>query len=579
MSKRTKKNKPRKMGIRGKIILASAVSLQLLVSIMGIQSFMYFKNEMVKMGVEEARTAAKISAKQIDGDILKDLKPGDESSDEYQQILQQLRTLKEDCNIKYLYTMYSDGNNLYYCVDSDESASQSNIGDEYEESYEDYKDIFNGKPYVQNYICSTEYGDTISAYEPIYDSNHQVVAILGSDYNAEKIVAQSAKWKNTIISTGLVGLVVTIFLLTLTLRAIMRGIRSVNNKLYELVHNEGDLTQTLDIKTGDEMEVMADNVNQLLKYIREIMKNISTNSMHLYDSTKSVLDDINDSGAHIEDVSATMEEMSAAMEETTASLERVNETVINIYARINTISEEAAAGNISTNQIKNKAQQIHSKAKSEQQQATLLAKDIEASVKEKIQRSKSVEEINILTENILQITEQTSLLALNASIEAARAGETGRGFAVVASEIGNLASSSAESAEQIRQVSNMVISAVEDLALDAERMITFMKETAMEGYQKLLDTSDGYANDADEIHKVIEKFANESEEIEIAMDQIKEAVQAVSIAVEENTKGVCNTAELSSNLNKNIENIEEKADTNMNIAQQLENEVNKFKLE
>ena len=579
MSKRTKKNKPRKMGIRGKIILASAVSLQLLVSVIGIQSYTYFKNELVKMGVEEAATAAKISAKQIDGDVLKDLKPGDEASDEYQQILQQLRALKEDCNIKYLYTIYLDGNNLYYGVDSDESAPESNIGDEYEEPYEDYKDVFNGKSYLQSYICSTEYGDTISAYEPIYDSNHQVVAVLGSDYNAEKIVAQSAKGRNVIIITGLVGLAATIIMLTLVLRAIMRGISSVNNKLYELVHSEGDLTQTLNIKTGDEMEVMADNVNQLLKYIREIMKNIATNSINLYDSTKVVLDDINDSGGHIEDVSATMEEMSAAMEETTASLERVNETVVDIYTRINTISEEASAGNISTNQIKKKAQQIHRKAESEQQQATLLAKDIEASVKEKIHRSKSVEEINVLTENILQITEQTSLLALNASIEAARSGETGRGFAVVASEIGNLASSSAESAEQIRQVSNMVISAVEDLAAEAERMITFMKETAMEGYQKLLDTSDGYANDADEIHKVIEKFANESGEIEIAMDQIKEAVQAVSIAVEENTKGVCNTAELSTNLSRNMENIEKKACTNMSIAQQLENEVNKFKLE
>lgn len=96
-----------------------------------------------------------------------------------------------------------------------------------------------------------------------------------------------------------------------------------------------------------------------------------------------------------------------------------------------------------------------------------------------------------MTENILQITEETSLLALNASIEVARAGEVGKGFTVVASE-----------------------------------------------------TSDGYSKDADGIHEIIEKFAQESEQIEEAVDNIKEAIQAVSIAVEENSNGVINTAKM-----------------------------------
>ena len=75
---------------------------------------------------------------------------------------------------------------------------------------------------------------------------------------------------------------------------------------------------------------------------------------------------------------------------------------------------------------------------------------MEQSVKRKIEKSKAVEEINILTDNILSITSQTNLLALNANIEAARAGEAGKGFAVVAGEIGKLAMDSAQAANQIR---------------------------------------------------------------------------------------------------------------------------------
>ena len=137
------------------------------------------------------------------------------------------------------------------------------------------------------------------------------------------------------------------------------------------------------------------------------------------------------------------------------------------------------------------------------------------------------------------------MLSLNASIEAARAGEAGRGFAVVADEIGKLAANSAETAAQIQKVSVEVVSAVNDLAKKAEEMLTFMDETAMAGYTKLLETSGSYRSDVGDMNQMMEHFANESEEIKNSIDQIKEAVSAVSIAVEESAKGVTNVTEMS----------------------------------
>lgn len=202
-----------------------------------------------------------------------------------------------------------------------------------------------------------------------------------------------------------------------------------------------------------------------------------------------------------------------------------------------------------------------------------------AVVNEKIAKSKAVEKISELTENIINITDQTNLLALNASIEAARAGEAGRGFAVVADEIGKLASNSAEAATEIRKVSEDVIAAVNELAKEAEQMLIFMNETAMAGYEKLLETSGSYQSDVNSLNQMMQEFSSESGLLKANMDSIRAAVEAVNIAVEESAKGVTNVTKMSVNLTASVGDIGNEANTNIDIANCLDTEVNKFKLE
>ena len=432
---------------------------------------------------------------------------------------------------------------------------------------------------MQDYIDSTEDGDLITAYVPIRDEGNRVAAVLGSDYDASEIVERLENIRVRMLQIGAAGVLIAIIILNLIVRTITRSLWTVNKKIYELVHNEGDLTQTLHVKTGDEMELMADNVNELLKYIREIMLRISDNSGKLNESTKIVFGNLKNAGGNIMEVSATMEQMSAAMEESTATLNQISESMEAVYTNINYISEQAETGNHYAEKIEEKADKVYRYAEEEQNNAHALVKELADSVNEKIRKSKSVEEINLLTENIISITGQTNLLALNASIEAARAGEAGKGFAVVADEIGKLASNSANTAAQIKQVSTQVISAVEGLALEAEKMLQFMEETAMEGYRKLLGSSQEYREDAQNIHGMMEKFAEDSEQLDQSVNKMKEALQAVSTAVEENAKGIVNVSEVSAQLTESMGDIENRADLNKKIGEQLEKEVGKFKLE
>ncbi len=573
------KQKTRKLSIRTKVLLPTSILILLVCLVMGLNSYQQINNGMVAMGVEEADMASAMAVKVIDGDLLEELAPGSEDTEAYQTVLEAMRDIQKSCGIKFLYTLYTDGSQVYYGVDTDESENQCMIGEPFEVSYEELKTVFEGGDYVQDYIDATDDGYLVSAYKPICNSSGKVVAILGCDYDAQNVIERLNTTLKRVVTIAIICLVGAIFLISLIINGIMRSLRTVDQKIYDLVHNEGDLTQKLDIRSGDEMELIADNVNTLLEYIRRIMLNISANSRTLNGSSKTVVQNLSSAEVNISDVSATMEEMSAAMEETNASLNQVTDAIGQIHDATEKISMRTGEGRDSSVEIMQNANAIYQNAVVNQRDAKNKAALMAESVNDKIEKSKAVEEISELTANIINITDQTNLLALNASIEAARAGEAGRGFAVVADEIGKLATNSAEAAAEIQKVSAAVIEAVNELATEAEAMITFMDETAMGGYEKLLETSESYQNDVDSMNQMMQEFAVESEQLKHNIDSIKEAVEAVNVAVEESTRGVTNVTEMSVDLTASVGDIENEANSNMDIANQLSDEVNKFKLE
>lgn len=572
------RRRTRKLSIKMKILLSTSFMMVCLFLALGISFYKSMESNMIDMGIEQAQVAAKVAVSRVDASVA-DLQPGDEDSENYGRMLLSLREAKSTCNMAYLYTLSTDGNQVFYGIDTDETDAKCAIGDIFEYSYEELRPVFEGSTYVQDYIDSTENGDLITVYIPVLDEENRVAAVLGSDYDASEIVERLNHIRIWMMQIGVIGVLAALVVSHLIIRTITGSLWKVNQKIYELVNSEGDLTQKLQVRTGDEMELMADNVNALLKYIREIMLHISDDSNKLNESTKIVFGNLTSAGENVMEVSSTMEQMSAAMEESTATLSQIGESMGEVYTNINYIAEKAETGNQLTKDIKGKAQKIYDYAEEEQINARTAVQQLADSVNDKIRKSKSVEEINLLTEDIISITGQTNLLALNASIEAARAGEAGKGFAVVADEIGKLASTSANTAAQIKQVSAVVIAAVEGLALEAEKMLQCMEETAMEGYRKLLSTSQGYREDAENIHGMMENFAEDSERLEQSINNIKDALQSVSTAVEENARGVVNVSEVSAQLTESMRDIEKRANQNKKVGEQLAAEVGKFKLE
>ena len=571
------KIRTRGLTIRAKILIPSIIIVVLVCGLMGYNSYTRFEESMVRMGVEEADMAATIVADSLDANLVSEVTVGSEGTQVYQNLQENLRKKQKACGIAFLYTLYTDGKKVYYGVDSDEDAAK--VGDEFADSYAELEPVFGGKEYIQDYIDHTEDGDLITVYKPIEDNAGKVVAILGCDYDASSIAAELQEAVAWTLEIGGICLLLAILILTIIVSRITKGLMQVNAKIYDLVHNEGDLTQKLDVRSGDELELIAGNVNELLAYIRKIMIGISSGSMRLMSTSRKMVDHLSSADESITDVSATMQEMSAAMEETTSSLNQITEAIDEIYSSVERIAGNADAGKVSSQEMESRASGANDAAAEGEKKANIETEKMAASLNEKIAKSKSVEQIEVLTSNIIEITEQTNLLALNASIEAARAGEAGRGFAVVADEIGKLAGNSADAAAKIRQVSAEVIQAVDELAEGSQQMIEFVRNSTEEGFGGLVATSENYATDANAMRAMMEQFAQTAEELRSTMDGIRESISAVNIAVEESAKGIAGVSESSVLLTGNVNDIQSEASDNNGIAEDLATEVGKFKLE
>lgn len=576
-----KKRKVRLLSISQKFMLTAALCVILVSSGIGVISYLTMQNQMLEMAADKAQSIGVMATKNIDINVLTKFKPGSERLSTYVSIRDLLIEYKALGGVKYMYTLYTDGTTVYYGVDAEANAEEREaIGAEYAKSYEFMKPVFEkGENFPIPELAMEDGEYLVTAYVPLKDYKGNVVGALGVDYDAAEVKQNLDSLKIQIAVIVLTGCAASLAVLYFATQKIVKSIRLVNDKLDELINSNGDLTQAVKVRTGDEMEVMGGLINGLLVYIREIMLNVSGNSAALTDSSAAMLHGMVSAKEEIVDVSATMEEMNAAIEETSASVDHVTESVGVINEAINAISGNAKQGAEYTAQINKKAQKIKANASTEQAEAKNRSKEMAERAEAAMNRSRAVGEIEVLTGNILEIAEETNLLALNANIEAARAGEAGRGFAVVAGEIGKLAQNSANAAAKIQEVSKNVMEAVEALSAETGNMVSFIETTAMGGYVKLMETCETYQQDAENLQETLMQFEEQANSLQKTVSDVDNAIQAVGFAMEENAKGVTGVTEAVSGLTQNMMTLEEQANKNQKVSEELDTEVHKFKLQ
>lgn len=426
-------------------------------------------------------------------------------------------------------------------------------------------------------ILGSKYSTT---YSPIVGDNNKVVGILFTG----KSKAESNYFKlNFIMSTLIVGSIMLIMFGAIIYLYIEKNIsnplvRAVDH--FKLISN-GDFTKEVSeksLKRRDEIGDLAKGILNMKKDLTSLIKKIIEKSQDISAASEELSATVEEFASMEENINMSIKNINGGIQDTSAAAEQISASIEEVDTSINQLSGKAVDGSNNANQSKERTNNMQKKGESSLIEVERLFKEKKEKILSAIEAGKVVENIRIMADTIRDISEQTNLLALNAAIEAARAGEQGKGFAVVADEVRKLAEQSSEAVDGIKNTTTKVEIAFKNLSDNSDDVLVFIQEKVNPQLIDMVEIGKKSYKDAEFVSNMSDEVAAMSEQLTATISQVNDATQSMAGTAQRSSNEADAIINNINETSKAIEEIALTAQSQAELAQELNEMVQKFKV-
>jgi methyl-accepting chemotaxis protein len=317
-------------------------------------------------------------------------------------------------------------------------------------------------------------------------------------------------------------------------------------------------------------------LRSVVRPIKGILHTIQGSSGRINDVVGEVLKRTRTSTKSATDLSFLAGELSSSIQKAADNAAAISKNSEETRLYATQIADECNAIAEYSTAMKTRADEMELSAKTSMEATSAKTADMMRVLAEAIEQSKSVEQINTLTDDILSISSKTTLISLNASLEATRAGKAGKGFSVVAGEIRQLADSSRDTANRIQQINEVITDAVYHLSQSAQNLVDYMNQSILKEFEEFVEAGSQYRKDASYIENVMDEFNDKTMRLQNSMTVIADSIGSITKAMDDSAAGISRVAGSTQHLVSDMADITGKMDVNQEVAGELSRETVSF---
>ena len=373
--------------------------------------------------------------------------------------------------------------------------------------------------------------------------------------------------RNGVISSLQLAMVIVTIIVTYVsvVKPLQKTQKQLNDMIEKLEKNEGNLEERIETKKEDEIGRLIFGINMFLDKLQVIMKRIEGHSISLDGASGNIIKKVESSAESAGELSEETAKLCNEIDAISDAVEMITGDMKQLEAGSSEIEKASADGKEYTVHMKERANEIQALAGNSKNASKEITSSLEKDLRTSVESSKSVNVIKTLTEDILSIASQT-----------ARAGEAGKGFAVVADEIRQLADNSRNTANSIQEISEEVVSSVEQLAVSSDKLLEYVTSNVQADYDKFVTASAQYLEDADTLENMMADFENKTSNLLESSAHVGSKIVEISDTIEEEKNRVEAFSGSVDKVLSNMDEIQECTNVNEAVSKDLKKEIAKF---